>query len=129
MTLTPILSSKTSARMTMLTAHALVSLYSPYTEQNICITTTALDVLHYQALGFMVFLDAKGIDCPCNIICPRNRRALDSGHGIDIVCWGGMAKNEGIPDAELRLFKARLFWTLGDSCHNVLCGRFGEDQD
>ncbi|KAF9490514.1 hypothetical protein BDN71DRAFT_1454118 [Pleurotus eryngii] len=126
---TPVLSSKSTARMTMLTAHALASLYTGLTDENVCVTTTALDVLHYQAFGFRVYLEAKGMDSACQSYCPRNRRALDSGHSIDILNWGGLMKDEAIPDVELDIFKGQLFWVLGDTCHNVLCGRCGADQD
>ncbi len=126
---TPVLSSKSTARMTMLTAHALVSLYTGLTDENVCVTSTALDVLHYQAFGFRVYLEAKGMDSPCQLYCPRNRRALDSGHSIDILNWGGLMKDEAVPDVELDIFKGQLLWVLGDTCHNVLCGGCGADQD
>lgn len=113
----------------MLTAHALVSVYTKLTENRMCITSTALDLLHYQALGFRVFLEGRSMPFPCGIYCPRKRRSLHSGQGVDLVAWGGLQGIHAVPDAELAIFRDELFWMLGHTCHNVRCGRQGTDQN
>ncbi|KAF9489758.1 hypothetical protein BDN71DRAFT_1435173 [Pleurotus eryngii] len=112
-TVTPVLSTKSTVRMTILTEHALISPYTDLTEQNKCIMSTALDLLHFQVLGFRTFLDVKDLGCPCQLFCPQKRQVLDSGHGIDVVCWSGLSGCGAIPDVKLNLFKVGLFWTLG----------------
>ncbi|KAG9225264.1 hypothetical protein CCMSSC00406_0007095 [Pleurotus cornucopiae] len=126
---TPVLAAKSTGRMTMLTGHALISPYTKLTEERVCITSTPLDILHFQTLGFKVALDAKDLGLPCETYCPRNKRTLESRHGIDVVPWGGLRGDEAIPDIELDVLKSNLSWTLGNTCHNVLCGKCGVDRD
>ncbi|KAG5220803.1 hypothetical protein IMY05_C4513000300 [Salix suchowensis] len=98
--------------MTILTEHALISPYTDLTEQNKCIMSTALDLLHFQVLGFRTFLDVKDLGCPCQLFCPQKRQVLDSGHGIDVVCWSGLSGCGAIPDVKLNLFKGLIHSNL-----------------
>ncbi|KAJ8517277.1 hypothetical protein ONZ45_g5523 [Pleurotus djamor] len=93
--ITPILSQRSTASMTMLSPHYIACLYTDLTSQKETVVTTVDLPNKFTDLGFHAFFAGAFRPSQCGLACPRLIRSTADKENIDIICWSGLETVNG----------------------------------